>query len=349
MADKMCRRKFLQAGMFASAVAPGFVSNEEHHLFAALDEGVDLDRERGEHETSSSMPMGKIGDIEFSRLIAGGNLLSGWCHQRDLLYVAELAEAYLTEKKQFDTLQLMEENGINAIVIDQVQLPILKAYKKARGGKMKTICCVRQGWETWERPSMDEVKTVVNRVIENGADILFTHGGYSDQAFQSEDSHRIEVLVETIAHIQNMGVPAGVGSHSIYVPMGLDKEFIIPDFYFKTHHHDKYWSAHPREHRRKFSVDSESNLDHNKFHDNIFDLWPEKTAEYMKKKEQPWIGFKILAGGAIHPKSALDFAFESGIDFATVGMFDFNVIETSEAARNAVAKHKNRKTRPWRA
>src|SRR5512134_214848 len=54
--------------------------------------------------SKGTLPVGKIGKLTISRLISGGNLLSGWCHQRDLLYVRRLAEAYLTRPRQFDTL-----------------------------------------------------------------------------------------------------------------------------------------------------------------------------------------------------------------------------------------------------
>jgi hypothetical protein len=36
----------------------------------------------------STLPMGKIGGQEFSRLMLGGNLISGYSHARDLAYVA---------------------------------------------------------------------------------------------------------------------------------------------------------------------------------------------------------------------------------------------------------------------
>ncbi len=45
--------------------------------------------------SKGAMPMGKIGKTSISRVISGGNLISGWCHQRDLLFVGNLAKAYL--------------------------------------------------------------------------------------------------------------------------------------------------------------------------------------------------------------------------------------------------------------
>ena len=74
--------------------------------------GADIKELKGE------LPMGKIGDHEISRLVAGGNLIGGWAHSRDLRYVPSLFRAYNTEKKIFETLMLAEKAGINTINIE---------------------------------------------------------------------------------------------------------------------------------------------------------------------------------------------------------------------------------------
>jgi hypothetical protein len=49
--------------------------------------------------TSEKMPMGKIGNQEFSRLFLGGNLIGGYSHSRDLTYVSTLMRRYNTPAK----------------------------------------------------------------------------------------------------------------------------------------------------------------------------------------------------------------------------------------------------------
>ena len=56
--------------------------------------GADLKDLKGE------LPKGKIGEHEISRLVAGGNLIGGWAHSRDLRYVPALFRAYNSEKKK---------------------------------------------------------------------------------------------------------------------------------------------------------------------------------------------------------------------------------------------------------
>jgi hypothetical protein len=68
----------------------------------------------------------------------------------------------------------------------------------------------------------------------------------------------------------------------------------------------------------------------------------------MRGGKKPWIGFKVLAGGAIQPKDGSRFAFENGADFICVGMFDFQVVEDVNITLDVLSSVESR-LRPWYA
>lgn len=298
--------------------------------------------------SSGAMPTGTIGNLKISRIIAGGNIISGWCHQRDLLYVSTLAGQYLTQEKQFDTLEMMEEAGINACSPDPTQLEFINQYKDERGGRIQTVTGVRQDWEHFANPTWSGLKEWIDRSVDDGSTTMYTQGGYTEHVMKSGKPEYIEIIGKGIEYIKQQGMPAGLGCHDIKVIEIADEYGIDPDYYFKTFHHDQYWSAHPVAVREHWSVDSTRYKDHNKFHDNIFDLFPHQTQELMAKKNKPWIAFKTLAAGAIHPKDAFEFCFKNGADFIAVGMFDFQVIEDTIIAKKVLSNDEiKHRSRPW--
>jgi hypothetical protein len=66
----------------------------------------------------------------------------------------------------------------------------------------------------------------------------------------------------------------------------------------------------------------------------------------MNRKEIPWMAFKVLAGGAIHPEVGFKYAFENGADFVCVGMFDWQVVDDVNIAIDTLA-HLSGRQRAW--
>lgn len=269
-------------------------------------------------DLKGELPKGKIGNHEISRLVLGGNLIGGWAHARDLIYVSSLFKAYNTEKKVYETLILAEEAGINTINIGFPTNPLLAKYKKNFGSKIKVISQVG--------PNMDkgDYYEYINKAIDYGADILQVQGNWCDWLVRD---NKIDVVEKMIDYIRSKGYVAGLASHTIDALIACGDWGIVPDYFMKTMHHDQYWSAHPIENRVPFEVDGENNLDHNKFHNNIFCLFPDRTIEFVNKANIPVMGYKILAAGSIDPEDGFRWAFEHGADFICVGMFDFQIVK----------------------
>ncbi len=269
------------------------------------------------NELKGELPKGKIGKHEISRLIMGGNLIGGWAHSRDLIYVPSLFKAYNTEKKVYETLILAEKAGINTINIGFPSNPLIAKYKKITGSKIKVISQIGPDMEK------NDYYVNINKAIDYGVDILQIQGNWCDWLVRDK---KIDVIYKMMAKIQNLGYTAGLAAHSIESLITCEENGIIPDYYMKTMHHDQYWSAHPRENRFPFEVDGKEYLDHNRFHNNMFCLFPERTIEFVNRVKVPVMGFKVLAAGAIEPEDGFKWAFDNGADFICVGMFDFQIV-----------------------
>lgn len=78
----------------------------------------------------------------------------------------------------------------------------------------------------------------------------------------------------------------------------------------------------------------------------MWDMFPDRTVEFMKGVKKPFIAFKVLAAGAILPRVGFRYAFENGADFICAGMFDFQVIDNVNTACEILGDLKNRE-RKW--
>lgn len=287
------------------------------------------------NQLKGSLPTGKIGNLEISRLIMGCNLIGGWAHARDLQYVSSLFRAYNTEAKIMETFWLAEKAGIRTTFMVTNFYPLFNKYKKLYGSKMKSICQAKS--------TVDDMYSEIDKALEAGADSIYIQGHSADVYVRDGMAEKLGDLME---YIHQRGLSAGIGAHSIQAIIKSEELGLNADYYVKTFHHDNYWSAHPLERRKEFQVDVFNSPDHNEFHDNMFDIFPEQTAAVMAGIKKPWIAFKVLAGGAILPKDGFQFAFENGADFICVGMFDFQVVENVNLVIDILNKLEGRQ-REW--
>ena len=288
-------------------------------------------------ELKGDLPKGNLCGHEISRLIAGGNLIGGWAHARDLRYVSSLFKAYNTERKIYETLMLAEQAGINTINIGFPTNPVLAKYKKATGSKIKVISQVGADMEK------GDYKVFIDQAVDHGVDIIQVIGNQCDWYVREGN---FEIIGRMLDHIRGHGYVAGLGAHTVDSLILCEEQGIVPDYYMKTMHHDNYWSAHPMENRVPFEVDGKNYLDHNKFHNNCFCLFPDKTVEFVQRATVPVMGFKVLAAGAIHPEDGFNWAFQNGADFICVGMFDFQVVDDVNITIDVLNKLQGR-TREW--
>ena len=274
------------------------------------------------------MPTGKIGGQEFSRMMLGGNLIGGYSHSRDLAYVSTLMRRYNTDAKIRETIELAEAQGITAINTWVMQDNSYLFNHWKCGGKMKWVAQVRLdagGGYSQILKAIDEGATGIH-LTGDAAESLLYQGNF-------------EKVGETVQLIKSKKRVAGVAAHDLRVIVECEKAKLDVDFYQKTFHSHDYFTAPPSGEKDAMGA-----------HDNSWCNDPQAVIDFMAAVKKPWIAFKILAAGAIPPRAAFPYAFNSGADFILVGMFDWQIEEDAKLARRviaAVTSPSSKRTRPW--
>jgi hypothetical protein len=328
MSTPLSRRRFLARSIAVAATAPAVMSVEEHRLLA---------RTRATGATAAAPTQlskrwtGRIRDVSISRLICGGNLISGYAHSRDLIYVSPLLKRYHTDDKVMETWALCEEHGINTMIAyagDRRCVSLYRKYRK-RGGKIQYLAQIN--------PDPRNLRAAVSDALEAEAVGAFLVGNTGDLWARERAVGRI---AEVVGLIKDADLIAGVAGHELRTPRVCEAGSVDPDFYVKTLHDRSYWS--------KQQPGQDRDVIDNYAIDNYWCQEPEAVIGFMSRIERPWIAYKVLAAGAIHPKDGFKYAFQNGADFAAVGMFDFQVAENVLVANTVLAGITTR-TRAWRA
>ncbi len=317
MSEPLDRRSFLRKSLAVASTATVAASFEERALLVHNSAAF---APQPAPAPAASFPAGKIGKVSVTRLICGGNLISGFAHSRDLIYVSELLKNYFTDEKVLETLARCEEQGLNTAILrlDDHTIRLLGKYRQEHHGKIQWIAQVKI--------TEQDQSTEIERAVDHGAVGAFVHGGVGDDFVKKG---RVDLLGKAVQLIKKNGLAAGLAGHSLEVVKASEKAELNPDFYMKTFNSKRYWSASIPER-----------------HDSVWEETPEETAALMQELDIPWIAYKVLGAGAIHPREGFQYAYQNGADFICAGMFDFQIAEDVTWARAALDKTRQR-NRPW--
>jgi len=283
---------------------------------------------------AAAIPTGRIGDLEVSRFMLGGNLLTHCHHCRDQQYVIGLVSHYNTPEKILETLALAEENGITGMNVHTVDWThqLLKQHRD-RGGKMKWIFCPTA---SVNHDDLHEYRDEVHRLAELGADAFYVWGVHGDPLV---GDGKIDVVGRCLDIFRQCGLLAGMGAHDLAVIKASEQANLQPDFYVKTFHHHDYPTAPKAAAELEWATAEVP---------GYWDRDPQETAKFMAEVDKPWIAFKTMAAGTIPPESGFEFAYANGADFIFAGMFDYEIAGDAEIAANVLSGAAVRsRTRRW--
>lgn len=331
MAQSIDRRDFIKKSLLTPA-AGALAVHATQDRAAAGDATRQSGNARSLPASKASLPMGRIKNLQISRLLLGGNLLTHFTHSRDLKYVYNLTAHYNTEEKICETMAVAEAHGINTLVIHTAPgvVGLLKRYRYKQGGKIQWIICPTAQVDT----DPEGYTTQVKQLVDEGVDAIYLWGVSADR-FVAQG--KVDMIAKAVEIAREHGVPSGVGAHDLQVVKECERNKIDADFYIKTFHHHNYPTGPKPEELKGV-------------HAEIPGYWckdPQDTINCMKTVEKPWIAFKVMAAGAIPPKDAFRYVFDNGADFVLAGMFDFEIAEDVLIANAALKEAK--RTRPWRS
>lgn len=306
MSKGINRRNFMGKSLAVSTGVAAAIRIEDKQLLAQL---VDMSEYEKKQEPVKGLQKGSFGGHEVSRLIIGGNLISGSAHAGELLYQSALMTRYFTDEKIMETWALAEENGINTTLMraDHHIARNYAQYQKERGGRLQ--------WIAQSAPEQGDPVENAKMARDNGAFAVYYHGGQCDRLVEQG---KVDQIGEVVEAVKKTGLFTGICGHSLETIKACEEAGLNPDYYMFTINKVDYLSSNP-----------------------------EEIESFMKTVGKPWIGFKVAGAGRDKPQESFLHAFQRGADFICVGMFDWQVRDDAAFVKDMIASGISR-NRPWR-
>jgi hypothetical protein len=253
---------------------------------------------------------------QVSRLICGGNPLSGFSHVSAELDW-EMIEYYTMPNLQ----ALLDEcwrNGINTFQSrgDRHQMRMFLEHRLA-GGRMQ--------WIAQTASEFASIPANIAEISRYRPIAIYHHGTHTDNSWHTG---RIDQVRDVVNAIHDQGLPAGIGSHIPEVieyieGKGWDVDFYMGCFYNLA-----------RQYKSAPATDQDA---YQRDHFPVAD--PPRMAALLRQIRKPCIAFKIMAASRncqtpVSTRAAFRFAFEhiKPTDLVDVGMFQKHKNQVAENA-----------------
>lgn len=241
-----------------------------------------------------NLPTFAIKGLELSRLLVGGNPISGFSHAEPARTTAMLD--YFTTENAKQLLRRCEERGITGATLraDNHIIRLLREYWN-EGGTIK--------WLAQTAPEEDHV-TNISKAAQFGASAIYIHGGQVDSRFEAGEREEVHRLLQ---HAKDTGLPAGCASHVPANLLEIERRGWEPDFYMVCLHNLTGY-------RGELGADK----------DEMFDPADRAIAlDAIARLPRPCIAYKILGAGRYEPERCFKevLARIKPIDAVVVGMY----------------------------
>jgi len=222
----------------------------------------------------------RLGDLEVSRFMLGGNPFSGFSHQ-----TAELGARmvhYFTCERIKATYREAERLGITTHVgrADHHIMRVLLEYWDEGGGIQ---------WVAQTCPEVGTIQRGVQNAIRGRAKACYVHGGVMDNLLAAG---RLDDVPAAINMIHDAGLPAGVAGHNPKV-FEWAEEHLDCDFYMCCYYNPSNRARHA-EH-----IVGESEWFHAEDRDAMTDV--------IQRLSKPAIHYKVMAAGRNDPREAFEY------------------------------------------
>ena len=270
------------------------------------------------------LPRIDLCDVQVTRLICGGNPLSGYSHVS-----AELDRAmieYYTMPKIQDLLNECLQHGINTFQSrgDRLQM---RAYLEHRlnGGTIQ--------WIAQTASEFGDIRGNIREIADYDPIAVYHHGTHTDNCWHTG---QIDQIADIVKFTKDLGLPAGIGTHIPEVIEYAEENGWETDFYMGCFYNlARQYKSAPAVDRDAYARD--------KFPKND----PERMASVLRQVSKPCLGFKIMAAsrncGTLEAiRGAFEFAFANlkPNDAVVVGIFqrDKNQVKENAAIVREITK-----------
>jgi hypothetical protein len=222
----------------------------------------------------------RIGNLKVSRLVLGGNPLSGISHQGSKMDAA--MKHYFTTQKIKNLLRQAETLGINTLVAraDNHIIRTLMEYWD-EGGTIQ--------WIAQTCPEYGGIEVGVQHAIHGGAKACYIHGGQMDFL---KANNKLDDVPAAIARIKEAGLLAGIAGHTPGVFEWAELHLQL-DFYMCS-----YYNPSSRDQHAQHVSDAPE-----WFKTKDRDI----MAGIIRHIGKPAIHYKVMAGGRNQPQEAFAF------------------------------------------